>query len=425
MARISLLGSLSIGVGSMIGAGVFSVLGVVAAIAGPALPVSFAVGAAVAGLVAYSYVALGRTMPTVGGAVTFLARSYGGGVVAGGLNLFQYLSYVITIALYAVGFQAYANTLWRLPHDLWAVIVVVGFTGVNFLGARTMGRAETAIVAVKVAILLLFALAGLTAGTGPGPGLLAPGHWPGPFDVLAGAGVLFVGYEGFGLITNAAANMADPATELARSIYGSIGVVTVVYLAVAVAVVVSVPLGTLTHLGDSALAVAARPTLGRVGFRLVSVAALLSTASAVNATLFGATNVAYQIAKNGHLPRAFDRAMWGRDVEGLFLTAGLVIVVVLAFPLDAVASMGSAAFLALYLAVVVGHLRVRRLTGARATPIWLAALACAGLLGVLIAHMIGSAPSSAIALGATLAASLVAELLGRGRRRAPLASAAP
>ena len=70
------------------------------------------------------------------------------------------------------------------------------------------------------------------------------------------------------------------------------------------------------------MAVAARPSLGQLGFRLMAIAALLSTASAVNATLFGSTNVAYQIAKNGGLPPAFDRTLWGRDVEGLFITRG-------------------------------------------------------------------------------------------------------
>ena len=95
----------------------------------------------------------------------------------------------------------------------------------------------------------------------------------------------------------------------------------VIYLLVAIGVVTNVPLNILSGLGNSALAVAAKPSLGQAGFRLVAIAALLSTASAVNATLFGSTNIAYQIAKNGGLPPAFDRKLWGRDVEGLFITS--------------------------------------------------------------------------------------------------------
>ncbi len=112
---IGLLAALSIGVGGMIGAGIFSILGVVASIAGSAMPLSFAIGGVVAGLAAYSYVALGRTFPSVGGPVTFLVRGYGEGAVSGSLSLFQYFSYIITIALYATGFAAYAGTFVASP----------------------------------------------------------------------------------------------------------------------------------------------------------------------------------------------------------------------------------------------------------------------------------------------------------------------
>jgi amino acid transporter len=163
---------------------------------------------------------------------------------------------------------------------------------------------------------------------------------------------------------------------------------------VATGVVTNVPLNVLKGLGDSALAVAAKPSLGQAGFRLIAVAALLSTASAVNATLFGSTNVAYQIAKNGGLPPAFDRKLWGRDVEGLFITSGLVLMFVLIFPLSAVASMGSAAFLLIYSAVNIGHMRIREQTGAKAWPVMASALTCLSLFVVLVYHMITTAPTS-------------------------------
>ena len=124
----------------MVGAGIFSILGVVASISGSAMALSFVIGGVVAGLAAYSYVALGKTFPSVGGAVTFLVRGYGEGVASGSLNLFQYFSYIITIALYATGFAAYAMTFIALPGKVWAVGVVLAFTAINFLGSRIMGR---------------------------------------------------------------------------------------------------------------------------------------------------------------------------------------------------------------------------------------------------------------------------------------------
>jgi amino acid transporter len=399
----------------MIGAGIFSVLGVVAHVSGSALPLSFAISGVVAGLAAYGYVALGKTFPSIGGSVTFLVRGYGDGILSGALSLFQYFSFIITIALYATGFAVYASTFIHLPLKVWAVIVVLVFTTINFLGSRMMGRAETVIVIIKLTILALFIVAAFAALTGKGVSRLSPTAWPGLLDIITGAGLLFVGYEGFGLITNAAANMAQPKRELPRAIYGSVAIVIVIYLLVSVGVVTNVPLGVLKGLGDSALAVAAKPSLGQVGFRLIAVAALLSTASAVNATLFGSTNVAYQIAKNGQLPAAFDRKLWGRDVEGLFITSGLVLVFVLLFPLSAVASMGSAGFLLIYAAVGVGHFRIRSQTGAKSWMIVASVAACMLLFAVLVHNMISEAPSSAVALGITLIVSFLVEVVYRER----------
>jgi amino acid transporter len=209
--------------------------------------------------------------------------------------------------------------------------------------------------------------------------------------------------------------MAKPKRELPRAIYGSVAIAIVIYLLVASGVVTNVPLEVLKGLGNSALAVAAKPSLGQAGFRLIAIAALLSTASAVNATLFGSANIAYQIAKNGGLPPAFDRKLWGRDVEGLFITSGLVLVFVLLFPLSAVASMGSAGFLLVYSAVNIGHMRIRKQTGAKAWPVVASAVTCLSLFVVLVYHMIATAPTSAIALGVALAGSFLFEIVYRRR----------
>lgn len=148
---------------------------------------------------------------------------------------------------------------------------------------------------------------------------------------------------------------------------------------------------------------------------LISIAALLSTASAVNATLFGSANVAYQIAKNGGLPPAFDKQLWGKDAEGLFITAALVIFFVLVFPLSAVASMGSAGFLLVYAAVNVGHLRIRSQTGAKAWPIYSAIVLCMVLFVFLFGYMVMEQRLSAIAMVVTFLLSWLIETWWRGR----------
>jgi amino acid transporter len=197
--QIGMAAAVSIGIGGMVGAGIFSILGVVAQAAGNAMWLAFLIGGVVALLSTYSYAKLGATWPSAGGAVHFLVKSFGDGVLAGGLNLFMWAGYIISLALYATAFGSYAATfLTTTPSPVLvrglAVGSVVLLTVVNAFGAKVMGRWETIIVAVKVAILVLFAAAGLWFIK---PGNLSPELWPQTTSILFAAGVLFIGYEGF------------------------------------------------------------------------------------------------------------------------------------------------------------------------------------------------------------------------------------
>src|SRR5918912_879497 len=414
---LGLPAAVSIGVGGMIGAGIFSILGVVAGVSGTALPVSFVIGGLVALLSAYSYVKLGMRYPSVGGASQFLVEEFGDGVFSGALNIFQYFAYVIAIALYAHGFAGYAVTFFPGSTVGWvkealAVGIVVLFTLVNFLGSRVMGRAETAIVAIKVGVLVVFIAAGIFFVD---PARLAPSGWGEPQDLLFGAGVLFIGYEGFGLITNAAGEMTNPRRELPRAIYLAMAIVIAIYVLVAVVVIGNLSLPALKAAEDSALAEAARPFLGQFGFTLIAIAALLSTSSAVNATLFGAANVSYQVAKDGELPESFTRKVWSHKSDGLFITSGLVVVFVMLFDLGPIAMMGSAAFLIVYAAVSFGHLRIRHQTGASPTILWASLITLLIMFVLLIIYVLGNQPAALVALVVTLAASVLVEWAYRRR----------
>src|SRR5215212_3120342 len=189
-AQISVTAAVSIGIGGMVGAGIFSILGVVAQAAGSAMWLAFVIGGVVALLSTYSYAKLGATFPSAGGAVHFLVKSFGDGVLSGGLNLFMWAGYIISLALYATAFGGYAATfVTPTPSPLLlkslAVVVVVLLTVVNALGAKFMGRSETVIVMIKVAILVLFAAVGLWFIR---PGYLSPELWPETKSILFGAG---------------------------------------------------------------------------------------------------------------------------------------------------------------------------------------------------------------------------------------------
>jgi len=414
-----LIGAISLGVGGMIGAGIFSILGVVAEAAGSAMPISFVIGAVIALLATYSYARLGARYPSSGGAVEYLVQAFGVGVLSGGINLFMWVGYVISLALYASGFAAYAATfLTDSPSPMLlkglAVGVVVLFTFVNCLGAGSVGRWETVIVAIKLGFLALFAGAGLWFLD---PARLDPAGWPPFANALFGAGVLFIGYEGFGLVANAAGNMKNPSAELPRALFASVILVALVYVAVSVAVVGNLTVAQIAASRDYALAEAAKPSLGTWGFHMVAVAALFSTASAINATLFGASKVSDVVAQEGELPAQLSRHAWVRGTRGLLLTAGLALLFLVLFDLSRVAMMGSAAFLLVYAAVNAGHLRLVGQTGARPGLIWMSLVACFALFVLLAWYIWRHAPSALVAMAVLLPACFAVEALYQARRR--------
>lgn len=419
--QIGMAAAVSIGIGGMVGAGIFSILGVVAQAAGNAMWLAFAIGGIVALFSTYSYAKLGAAFPSAGGAVSFLVKGFGDNVLTGGLNIFMWAAYIISLALYATAFGNYAATfISQAPPAMLVKGLAIGsvllVTIINAFGARIMGRGETIIVAIKVTILVIFAAIGLWYVKGES---LSPAQWPVPESILFGAGILFIGYEGFGLITNAAADMRNPSKMLPRALYTAVLLVIALYLAVSITVTGNLSNAEIERTKDYALAAAAKPFLGDFGFRLIAVAALLSTASAINATLFGAANICYMIARDGQLPADLARTEWKQATGGLILTAALVVVVMLCFDLSGIAMMGSAAFLLLYAAVNAGHLRILKLTGGNVVLVWLALITCLAMFAILGVYTYQQQPAAIAALVLIAAASFATEWVYRrltGRR---------
>lgn len=413
--QISFVEAVSIGVGGMIGAGIFSILGVASQTAGTGVWISFIIAGIVALLCTYSFARLGATFPSAGGPVEFLVQGLGGGVASGGLNLLLWIGYVFGLALYARAFGGYASTFF--PHASSALLtrvlgtgIILVFTAINFIGAKAVGRSELIIVAIKVGILIVFASAGLFFAS---KATFAPSAWPSLPTIMLGSGVVFLAYEGFGLITNAAEDMASPSTMLPRALYTAVILTMIIYVAVSLAVIGNLPVPKIVAAKDYALAAAAKPFLGNFGFRLITIAALFSTSSAINATLYGGANVSYTIARDGELPRFFERKVWGRGSEGLVITTALVILFANGFGLEGIAMMGSASFLIIYAAVNIAHLRLLDKTGARKSVIWASIIGCFVFFGILIRHLITSNAVVLWTLAGVLVTCFVAEAVYR------------
>lgn len=405
----------SIGIGGMIGAGIFSILGIAAQIAGSAAFVSFLIAGGVAILCAYSYAKLSSTFPSAGGPVEFLIRGFGNNILSGGIGIMLWIGYIFALALYAKAFGNYAATflpagassLWT---NVFATLIVIIFTAINYLGAKAVGKSEFAIVVIKVSILILFAVLGIIFAK---PTLLFGARSVHMTNILYCAGIVFLAYEGFGLITNAGEDARNPKKTLPAALFLSVIITICIYVAVTLAVVGNVSITQIVHAKDYALAEAAKPFLGTIGFKIIAVAALFSTASAINATLYGGANVSYIIARDGDLPRFFERKVWGHNSEGLFITSALVIITANLLNLEGVAMLGSASFLLIYAAVNVAHLRLHTQTGAHPFIIWLAIAGCIITFVVLMYYELGRSFVTPIVLLAVILVSFLLESIYR------------
>ncbi len=359
--KIGLWEAVSIAVGTMIGAGIFSVLGVGAQICQNNLYIAFGLAALVSLSVAYSYVKLGSVYVSNAGPIEFILRGIGDNVVTGTLSILMWFSYVISISLFAKAFGGYFLALLHLPVQplylaVVEVFIVSVFAVLNFFGSKAVGKAEFWIVLIKLAVLLSFVVLGVWSVK---PELLKPlvDHKE-IISTFYAASVLFLTYMGFGLITNASENIEDPKKTVPRAIYLSILIVAVVYISVAVVAVGNLGVEGLIKSKEYALAEAAKPFLGQAGFVLVSVGALFSTSSAINATLYGGANVAYVLAKKGHLPETFERKVWFNEPEGLYITAVLSVIFAIFFDLNGISALISFVFLVIYLFVIASHYRL-------------------------------------------------------------------
>jgi amino acid transporter len=324
--KLSLWELVAIAVGTMIGAGIFSVLGVGTQICGQNLPLSFLIAGIIAWFVAYSYAHLGRVFISNAGPIEFIIQAFGDRIWVGVLAFLYWLSFVISISLFAKSFAYYFLALIHRPFNPISVgivetFIILFFTGLNFFGSKAVGRFEFYLVLIKVSILLTFVVLGIWTVH---PDWIKPDTTPQALkNTFYAASILFLTYMGFGIVTNASENTENPKKNVPRAIYLSLFLVMLIYLGVAIVAIGNLPLPELLKAKEYALAEAAKPFLGNKGFVLLALGALISTASAINATLYGGANVSYVFAKKGELPEIFERKVWFSEPEGLYITAFL------------------------------------------------------------------------------------------------------
>lgn len=417
--RMTVLQASFIGVGAMVGAGIFALLGAAGAVAGSAVWVSFLIAGAIAMLQGYSFAKLGATFPSAGGMLTYLAKGFGEGHITGIVSWLFYMTGAIVAAMVATSFGGYASAVVTEDDPFWAmvfaVLLVLVMSVLNIVGSTAVARVQSLIVKVVLAILTLFAVVTIANWD---PVLLDPAGYPGVREIVSSVALTFFAFLGFGVITFTAKDLPSPASQLPRAMYLALGIATAVYVAVSLGVFGTLTADQVVEYGATALAEAAKPTLGQAGYVLMVITALFSTAGAVNASLYPAAGMTRHLATVGQFPYAFGRTIGRRAPVGLVVMAVLTIVMIVTLDLNSIASLGSAVALLVFSAVTVSHFFTYRETGASLFVLIVALAATLGTFIVFTMTTLVNEPRTALALVVILAAAIGLDLVWKRIRRA-------
>ncbi len=374
-----------LGIGSMVGAGIFIVIGQAGSITGNLVWLSFVFGGIAAMLSGYSLAKLAIAYPSRGGIVEYLVQGYGEGVFSGSAGVLFYLSGLIAIAAVGKSFGAYASTFFPAGNHLeniFAVGIVTLFIVINLIGAALVARFENIIVFIKLAVLVLFTAVALFYID---PQRLSIAQMPPMKEMLFALGLTFFAYQGFSVITNTVEDMEDPAHTVMRAMLTAIGLVSVLYILTSIAVLGNLPLERVIAAKDYALAEAAKPAFGMWGFKIMAATALLATASAINATLYATAEISYTLAKEGKLPKAYTYNLH-RSYSGLIISGLLVLPMILFLNLTEVTTVATLVVLIIQGLTHIGHLLRIRETGANKTLIILAIVSMFTIAALTLYH---------------------------------------
>ena len=412
-------GATVLGIGSMIGAGIFALLGEAGAIAGAAVWISFLLGAVVTGLLAYVCVKLGVRYPSRGGLITYMIEGFGRGRVVGfGAWLGYIAAMVIVCSMVAVSFGSYATSLFAGDDaagwwdNVFTTALVVGAVAINLVGAALVARAQSVIV---IAVLAAFAFFVVVTIPQIDLDLLAFDEYPGLSKIVASVALTFFAYMGFNVITFAAGDLREPARDLPRAMTGALGITALTYVLIALAVFGTLTVAEVIGYGETAIAEAARPALGDAGFTIMAVTAMLSTAGATNATLYASAGLTGTLAEEGLFPSFFGAGSRLGPKGGLVMTGAVVLLVANLVDLSAIASVGSATALVLFLLVCASAYRLRAETGSSRGMILLAFAVTVVVLGFFSVDTIRNAPQTFLAMVAIGVLAAVLDTVWRSR----------
>ncbi len=411
--QIGLKDAVAIGIGG----GIFAVLGLAVDFAKGGTPLAFLIAGTIAVVTSYSYARLSLYFPDKGGTVHYINKGFGRNVFSGGANNLLWISYIIMLCLYASAFGSYGSKLIKITgnydidkHILLSCIVLFS-AALNYISLKALSLAESAAVYTKMIILGGFVLVG-TYGLFSSPYIsqLTFSNWSSTLKLVSGGMIIFVAYEGFELIANVVPNLENPQKNVTKAFYISVISVVVLYILIAVITVGSVSFGEIGRAQEYVLAVAAKPALGRIGFTIIGVTALISTFSAINSTLYGGSRVSYELGEDDEDPHEFTKRFWNQPI-GLLITTVLTLIVGNILNLESISTAGSAGFLFVFALVNLSNYKLAELTQSKKYISLSGALLCAAALATLIYQQLLTNPVGIYVVFGIIAFAYILEYL--------------
>ena len=360
--EIGVVSAASIGIGGMVGAGIFAILGLAASTTQGAVPLAFVIGGVIALVTAHCYGKLSVAYPDRGGTVAYIDRAYGATAFTGVLNVLLVLSYVVMVGFYASAFGRFGASFFNdseLARHVLITAVVFALAFVNIVGTGLVVKYGNLANGVKLLLLALFIIIGF-AGGDVDFDRFAVSEWVGPIPLIAGAMVIFLNYEGFEMIANVASDVAEDKRSkvMPQAFYGSVLIVIVLYVLISIVAVGSLSTAAIENAGEFALAEAAESMIGGAGFTVILVAALLATSSAINATLFSSARITFALANEREMPKELGRLIKEQPLPALAFVclAGTLLANLVA--IEVIAAMGSGGFLLTFAAINVASIRL-------------------------------------------------------------------
>ena len=384
---LGLFDATMLGVGAMIGAGIFVLTGIAAGVSGPASILAFALNGAVTLLTAFAYAELASAIPRAGGGYAYVRLAFPGaiGFISGWMLWF---AYTVACSLYALGFAGYFWEVFHkylpvptdhlfgaageyLPIALVTVLIGIVFLRLNIRGAQVTGQAENALTVAKLVVLGIFIAYGLKKIFGA-PAEAASNFTPflplGAGGVVVAMGLTFIAFEGYDLIATVAEEIKEPEKNIPRATFISLAVAITIYLLILFVSLGAIRVDGITSweflgkYGETAIVRAAEQFMPAFGVVIIVIGGLLATVSALNATILAASRVAFSMARDRWLPKKIAHIDPQRRTPriAIIVTGVMLLIMAVTLPIETVGSAASLIFLLTFALVNLSVIALRR-----------------------------------------------------------------